>query len=79
MELTIDYCDECGHLDKAVEIAREVMEEHGESFESVELIPSGNGVLRVSIESEVVFDLDEDEFSISDIKQKVSDHLEGRE
>jgi selenoprotein W-related protein len=79
MELTIDYCDECGHLDKAVEIAREVMEEYSESFDSVELIPSENGVLRVSIESEVVFDLDEEEFSISDIKQKVSDHLEGRE
>lgn len=76
MELTIDYCDDCGHLDRAVEIAREVMEEHSEILAAVELVPSENRVLRVSIESEVVFDLDEDKFSIGDIKQKISEYLE---
>lgn len=77
MDLTIDYCTDCGHLDKAVEIVREVMDEYDESFEKAELVPSDGGVLRVSIESEIVFDLDEDEFSIDDIKRKVAEQLEG--
>ncbi|MFB6213480.1 MAG: Rdx family protein [Candidatus Nanohaloarchaea archaeon] len=79
MDVTIDYCTECGHLDKAVEAAREILAEHGESFEKLELVPSEGGVLRISIESEVVFDLDEEDFSVSDINQEVADYLQEQE
>lgn len=79
MDLTIDYCAECGHLDKAVQIVRDLLEEHDDTFEKAELVPSDGGVLRVSIDSEVVFDIDEDDFSIEQVDEKVEEYLEESE
>ncbi|MFB6147559.1 MAG: Rdx family protein [Candidatus Nanohaloarchaea archaeon] len=76
MDLTIDYCEDCGYLDKAVEIAREVLQENADRLDSVELVPADSDVLRVSVESEVVFDIDEEDYSAEAIEQKVSDRIE---
>lgn len=77
MELTIDYCADCGHLDKAVEAARDVLDQHADDLERVELVPSEDGVFRISVDSEVVFDIDQDEFSVSDITDAVEENIEG--
>lgn len=79
MQLTIDYCTECGYLDKAVEAAREVLAEYGESFDKAELVPSEGGVFRVSVESEVLFDIDEHQFSVKEIQERVGEHLQEQE
>lgn len=76
MDLTIDYCADCGHLDSAVEAAREVLDQYADDFDKVELVPSEDGVFRISIESEVVFDMDQDEFSVADITDAVEENIE---
>lgn len=76
MKLTIDYCTECGYIDRALEAARLVMEDFGNDFEQIQLVPSEGGVFRVSIESEVVFDLDEEDYSVSKIREGVEEYLE---
>lgn len=79
MKLTIDYCVECGRLAKAVETARTILEEHNEDFDKVELVPSDRGILRVSIESEVVFDIDEEDFSHERVLESVEEYLQKQE
>lgn len=76
MELVIDFCTDCGHIDKATEAAREILREHATDFDSTELVPAENGVFRISIDSEVVFDIDEEEFSVTKITENVDEHLE---
>ncbi len=79
MKLTIDYCTDCGHLGKAVEAAEEILENYPEEFDKVELVPSEDGVLRISIESEIVFDIDENSFSRAEVKTRVKDFIEEQE
>lgn len=76
MKVTIDYCVECNHLDKASETAHQLLEKfHGE-LESVELVPGDGGVFRVSIDSEIVFDLEDGAYSIPEINKRVEAKLE---
>lgn len=79
MELVIDFCTDCGHIDKATEAAREILREHANHFESAELVPAENGVFRISIDSEVVFDIGEEDFSVTKITEDVEKHLEENE
>lgn len=79
MELTIDYCTECGYLKRAVEATEEVLEEYPQNFDSVELVPSDGGVFRVSIDSEIVFDQEEDDFSREKVRENVERYIEEQE
>jgi len=79
MKVTIDYCTECGHLEKALEVTENILEEYGEKFDKLELVPSDGGVLRVSIEGEVVYDIDQDSFTREEIIKGVEEYLSQRQ
>ncbi len=79
MKLVIDFCTDCGHVEKAVESVREILEDYPDDFDTAELVPAEDGVFRISIDSEVIFDIDEEDFSVHKINEKVEEHIQDTE
>ncbi|MFB6291849.1 MAG: Rdx family protein [Candidatus Nanohaloarchaea archaeon] len=76
MELTIDYCTDCGHSDKAIKTAEAAAQNYEEEFDQIVLVPADDGVFRVSIEGHIIFDIDEDSFEVGKIMERIDERLE---
>lgn len=61
-DIEIQYCVPCGHLDRAMQLQRTILEEFGQNIDRVALKTGDNGVFTVSVDGETFFDKDEDEF-----------------
>ena len=53
MKLTIVFCRKCGYQDRAVELARDVLNFFDDV--SVEIVPGDNGVFDVYLDGELIF------------------------
>lgn len=53
--VSIEYCTSWGYLGRAVALTRTLLNEHTNTIEKVEIIPSSGGVLEVSFEGELIF------------------------
>ncbi len=75
MELTVDYCVECGYREKAVKAAEAILEEFEDELESARLVPSGGGIFRLSIDGQIVFDIEKQEFSRDKVIQAAAEKV----
>jgi selenoprotein W-related protein len=54
----IEYRVPCGLLDDAIDTERALLNEFGQDLEGVGLTPGNNGVFKIRVNSEVVWDKD---------------------
>lgn len=73
----IEYCVPCGFLPRAQDVQRALLENFGQELDRVALVTGDNGVFRVEIGDETVFDKAEegDEYDVDDIVRRVKDEL----
>ena len=67
----IEYCVPCGHLDRAQELQRAILQALGREIEAVTLRTGTGGVFRVDVDGERIFDVADDEFDIDRIVREV--------
>ena len=60
MKLTIEYCEECLFLGRALEVAKAVLERFAWDLEAVELRPGHDGVFTVALDGDALFRIGED-------------------
>lgn len=51
----IEYCVPCGHLPRAMDVQKSILERFGQRVEGVKLKTGANGVFVVSVGDEVVY------------------------
>jgi len=69
-EVEIEYCVPCGHLDRAIDVQRALLSTLGEQLDAVTLRTGRNGVFRVTVDGDVIYDTG-DAFDIDDIIRNV--------
>lgn len=72
----IEYCVPCRKLDRAVETAESLLARFGDDFEEVALVTGESGIFEVRVDDVVVFDSDDEEYSLDTITEAVGDALE---
>lgn len=69
----IQYCVPCGHLERAQQVQRELLEEFGLELEEARLKTGTNGVFTVSVDGTTVYDKGEDgSFDLNEIKESIA-------
>jgi len=71
----IEYCVPCGFLPRAEDVQHDLLETFGQELDSVALVTGDHGVFRVSVDGEVVFDKENDEFDVDAITRSVREHV----
>ena len=71
----IEYCVPCGFLDRAQRIQRQLLEQVGEELDSVALVTGDHGVLRVTVDGDLVYDKEPDEYDLDAITRDVKASL----
>lgn len=67
----IEYCVPCGHLDRAQDLQRAILQALGRDVEAVTLRTGTGGVFRVDVDGETIFDIADAEFDIDRIVREV--------
>jgi len=70
-EVEIEYCVPCGFLTRASDLSEALLSTFGDDLDRVSLVTGDHGVLRVTVDGEVVFDKDEDEYDVDAITRDV--------
>lgn len=73
-QVDIEYCVPCGHLDRAIELQRHILEEFGRDIDSVSLTTGDGGVFVVRVDDELVFDKSQEGYDVAAILER----LDGR-
>lgn len=71
----IEYCVPCGHLDRAVDLQRTLLELYGQQLETVSLRPGDGGVFVVRADGEQVFDKSTGDYDTDTITEAVGKHV----
>lgn len=71
----IEYCVPCGHLPRAQDLQRELLEAYGQNLETVALRTGDSGVFKVRVDGDLLFDKAEDEYDAEDIVDDVGEHV----
>lgn len=72
-DVEIHYCVPCGHLDRAQDVQHAILSEYGQEIDRVALKTGDGGVFTVAVDSEQVFDVDEDEYDLDAIVGSVGE------
>jgi selenoprotein W-related protein len=70
-DVEIEYCVPCGFLERASDLAETLLSSLGEELDRVSLVTGDRGVFRVTVDGEVVFDKDEDDYDVDAIVREV--------
>lgn len=54
-KIKIEYCTGWGYLARAVALTRNILTEHTNKITELDLVPSSDGVLEISVNDELVF------------------------
>jgi selenoprotein W-related protein len=71
----IEYCVPCGHLDRAQSLQGSLLREFGQRLDGVRLKTGDSGVFRVSVDGEVVFDVEEEGYDAERIVDRVDERV----
>lgn len=71
----IEYCVPCGHLDRAIDLQRALLQSLARELDAVTLRTGENGVFVVQVDGEPVFDVAEENYDIDAIVRDVRDRL----
>lgn len=75
MDVEIEYCVPCGHLDRAVKTQRHLLSTHGRALDTVTLRTGSGGVFVVRVDGQPVWDAAEDGYDLDAIDALVADRL----
>lgn len=67
MHITIEYCVPCGHLERAIQVQRELLVRHGRDLEGVTLRTGAGGVFKVAADDRLLVDAQQDGFDLEAI------------
>lgn len=67
----IEYCVPCGFLDRAETVQHALLVMFGEQLDAVTLRTGDNGVFRVRVDDETIFDKQDDQFDVDEITREV--------
>ncbi len=76
VDIEIEYCVPCGHLENAIDTQRAILTEFGQKLRSVGLVTGEKGVFKIRLNGEEIFDKSQgyDEAAIlASIKERLSD------
>ena len=71
----IEYCVPCGHLDRAIDVERALLQSFGRELAAVTLRTGENGVFTVAVDGETVFDVADEKFDVDEIVRDVRRQL----
>jgi len=74
-DVEIEYCVPCGFLTRASDRSEALLSTFGDDLDRVSLVTGDHGVLRVTVDGDVVFDKDEDEYDVDGIVREVRGRL----
>lgn len=75
VSVDIEYCVPCGHLDRAIETQRELLETFGQRLDGVQLTTGDSGVFEIRTDGELVWDKAEDGYDLDAIVETVDDRV----
>jgi len=71
----IEYCVPCGFRDRALDLQRAILTGLEHRLDSCRLVMGEDGVFRVSVDGETVFDVTDDGFDVDAIVREVRAEL----
>ncbi|WP_336003224.1 SelT/SelW/SelH family protein [Halorientalis halophila] len=74
-EVEIEYCVPCGFLDRAEDVQHVLLTTFGEQLDAVTLRTGSNGVFRVTVDGEQVYEKQADAFDVDEIVRRVREHV----
>lgn len=75
MDVEIEYCVPCGHLDRAIRTQKDLLETYGNQLDTVALRTGSGGVFKIRIDSNQVWDAKTDGYDPDAIRSLVEDRL----
>ncbi len=75
MEVEIEYCVPCGHLDRAIELQRMLLSDLGNRLAGVRLRTGTGGVFKVRVDGEQVFDAWQDGWDPDRLRTAVTSRM----
>jgi selenoprotein W-related protein len=73
-EIEIEYCVPCGHLDRAIDTQRAILERFGRRLGGVRLRTGHGGVFTIRVDGEQIYDVTQGfdlESIIGDIEERI--------
>jgi len=74
-DVEIEYCVPCGFLERAETVQHVLLSTFGEQLDAVTLRTGANGVFRVRVDGERVYDKQEDAFDVDEIVRRVREYV----
>jgi len=56
IDVEVEYCVPCGHLERAIDTQRVILNEFGQQLRSVALVTGDKGVFKIRVNGEQIFD-----------------------
>jgi len=56
IDVEVEYCVPCGHLERAIDTQRVILSEFGQKLRSVALVTGDKGVFKIRVNGEQIFD-----------------------
>ena len=75
MDVEIEYCVPCGHLDRAIDLERRLLSQFGNRLDGVRLRTGTGGVFKVRIDGELLVDAQRDGLDPEQVGDQVGAHL----
>ena len=76
MQVEIEYCVPCGHLNRAIATQRELLDTYGQDLEAVSLKTGDGGVFKLRIDGELVMDAQEDGYDLQTVHNEIKERLD---
>ncbi|WP_123538732.1 SelT/SelW/SelH family protein [Halosimplex salinum] len=73
--VTLEYCVPCGFRERALDTQEAILTSLEAEIDSFELSMGDNGVFRIEVDGEVVFDKEADDFDVDGIVRDVRSEL----
>lgn len=75
MNVTIEYCVPCGHLNRAIDVQRDLLSRYGGRLDSVALQTGTGGVFKVSVDDRLVLDAARDGFDLTAVTDAIDQQV----
>lgn len=72
-DVEIEYCVPCGHLDRAVDVQRDILSDLADQVDGVRLVTGDGGDFIVRVDGETIYDKSEadEAFDVETLKDEI--------
>jgi selenoprotein W-related protein len=72
-DVEIEYCVPCGHLDRAVDVQRDILSDLADQVDGVRLVTGDGGDFIVRVDGETIYDKAEadEAFDVETLKEEI--------